>query len=88
MNTDNVTTAAGSAAAIAILTQVDWHLVGSGNLGEIGKVVGALATAIWGWYTNKYHKPTGSGVVTVNPPAPAPAPTPAPAPAPAPVVKP
>jgi len=57
MSNDKKTTILGAILAALIMTRVDWTKVFQGDPTNIGIVVGALVTALLGYYTNKSSPP-------------------------------
>lgn len=59
---DTKTTVLGVIAATLIGSSIDWGKLLNGDLAEIGKAVGAVVAAVFGYYSNKNDaKPSGAG---------------------------
>lgn len=56
MKNDAKTNLAGLIVSAAMGLNVDWQKLMSGDSVEVGKLVGAIAAAVWAYYTNKPDK--------------------------------
>jgi len=57
MSHDTKTTVLGAILAALMVSRVDWSKVFQGDPSNIGLLVGVLATALLGYYTNKPSTP-------------------------------
>lgn len=53
MTTDRLTTIFGFVAGLGQSANIDWHKLLQADPTEVGKLVIALATMAWGYFTNK-----------------------------------
>lgn len=54
---DTKTTVLGAAASAVLLAQIDWGKLFQKDPNQIGLLIGALVTGIFGYYTNKSSVP-------------------------------